>query len=70
MILVQHWLPFLILAAFIAGVFIPNMIKKDRSLGRYPEFADYKTRSGFLLPRLFVSTDVEQKKDSLEEKVS
>ena len=67
--LVQHWLPFLILAGFIAGMFIPNMIKKDRSLERYPEFADYKTRSGFLLPRLFVSTDLEQKKDSLEEKV-
>ena len=67
--LVQHWLPFLILAGFIAGMFIPNMIKKDRSLGRYPEFADYKTRSGFLLPRLFVSTALEQKKHSLEEKV-
>lgn len=67
--LVQHWLPFLILAAFIAGIFIPNMIKKDRSLGRYPEFADYKTRSGLLLPRLFVSTALEPKKDSLEEKV-
>ena len=67
--LVQHWLPFLILAGFIAGMFIPNMIKKDRSLERYPEFADYKTRSGFLLPRLFVSTAIEQKKDSLEEKV-
>jgi len=67
--LVQHWLPFLILAAFIAGVFIPNMIKKERSLGRYPEFADYKTRSGFLLPRLFVSTALEPNKDSLEEKV-
>lgn len=67
--LVQHWLPFLILAAFFAGVFIPNMIKKDRSLERYPEFADYKTRSGILLPRLFVSTALEQKKDSLEEKV-
>ncbi|MEG4058443.1 MULTISPECIES: DUF1295 domain-containing protein [unclassified Microcoleus] len=60
--LVQHWLPFLILAAFIAGMFIPNMIKKDRSLERYPEFADYKTRSGLLLPRLFVSTALEQKK--------
>lgn len=68
--LVQHWLPFLILAGFIAGMFIPNMIKKERSLERYPEFADYKTRSGFLLPRLFVSTALEQKKDSLEEKVS
>lgn len=67
--LVQHWLPFLIVAAFIAGVFIPNMIKKDRSLGRYPEFADYKTRSGILLPRLFGSAALELKKDSLEEKV-
>ncbi|MEG4091839.1 DUF1295 domain-containing protein [Microcoleus sp. Pol12B4] len=67
--LVQHWLPFLILASFIAGMFIPNMIKKDRSLGRYPEFAEYKARSGFLLPRLFVSTALEQKKDCLEEKV-
>ena len=67
--LVQHWLPFLILAAVIAGVFIPSMIKKDRSLGRYPEFAEYKARSGILLPRLFVSTALEQKKDSLEEKV-
>ncbi|HEY9725940.1 MAG TPA: DUF1295 domain-containing protein [Chroococcales cyanobacterium] len=54
--LTQHWLPFLILFGFVAGIFIPNMLKKDKSLSRYPEFADYKERSGLLLPRLFVST--------------
>jgi len=53
--LVQHWLPFLILSGFVGGVFLPNMLKKDQSLSRYPEFADYKARSGLLLPRLFVS---------------
>ncbi|HAX74341.1 MAG TPA: steroid 5-alpha reductase [Cyanobacteria bacterium UBA11372] len=50
--LAQHWLPFLILAGFIAGVFVPNMLKKDRSLSRYPEFAQYKAQSGLLLPQL------------------
>jgi hypothetical protein len=67
--LVQHWLPFLIVAAFIGSVFIPNMRKKDIFLGRYPEFADYKTRSGLLLFRLFVSATLEQKKDNLADKV-
>ena len=54
--LAQHWLPFVILAAFIAGIFIPNMLKKDKSLSRYPEFADYKANSGLLLPQLFLAT--------------
>ena len=54
--LTQHWLPFLILFGFVAGIFIPNMLKKDQSLSRYPEFAGYKERSGLLLPRLFGST--------------
>ncbi|HEY9605405.1 MAG TPA: DUF1295 domain-containing protein [Allocoleopsis sp.] len=54
--LAQHWLPFLILFGFVAGIFVPNMLKKDQSLSRYPEFADYKERSGLLLPRLLVST--------------
>ena len=37
-ILTMHWLPFVILGGFIAGIFIPNMRKKDQSLSRYPEF--------------------------------
>jgi steroid 5-alpha reductase family enzyme len=51
--LAQHWLPFVILAAFFLGVFVPNMIKKDKSLSRYPEFAEYQTNSGLLLPKFF-----------------
>ena len=52
-LLAQHWLPFLILGSFFAGIFVPNMLKKDKSLSRYPEFEAYKARSGLLLPKLF-----------------
>ena len=55
--LAQHWLPFLVLSVFAALIFVPNMIKKDKSLSRYPEFAAYKERSGLLLPKLFVSKE-------------
>lgn len=52
-LLTQHWLPYLILTAFVVGVFVPNMRKKDESLSRYPEFAAYQANSGLLLPKLF-----------------
>jgi steroid 5-alpha reductase family enzyme len=48
----RHWLPFVILAAWVFGFFVRNMLGKDRSLARYPQFADYKKRSGLLLPRI------------------
>lgn len=54
-LLAQHWVPFVILALFIAGIFLPNMRKKDQSLARYPEFAEYKARSGLLFPQLLTS---------------
>lgn len=50
-LLAQHWLPFVILALFVVGLFIPNMRKKDQSLARYPEFAEYKAHSGLLFPQ-------------------
>lgn len=53
--LAQHWLPYAILAAFVAGIFVPNMLKKDKSLSRYPEFEEYKANSGLILPQLFSS---------------
>lgn len=53
--LAMHWLPFVILGGFITGIFIPNMLKKDQSLSRYPEFEVYKTNSGLLFPKLFTS---------------
>jgi protein-S-isoprenylcysteine O-methyltransferase Ste14 len=52
-ILTQNWLSCLPLGAFVAGVFIPNMLKKDRSLSRYAEFAEYQANSGLLMPKLF-----------------
>lgn len=51
-LLAMHWLPFAILALFGALLFGPNMIKKDKSLSRYPEFEAYKARSGLIIPKL------------------
>jgi steroid 5-alpha reductase family enzyme len=49
----HHWLPFLILGGWIFGFFIRNMLKKDRSLSRHPQFEEYKKRTGLLFPKLF-----------------
>ncbi|MBE9068157.1 DUF1295 domain-containing protein [Leptolyngbya cf. ectocarpi LEGE 11479] len=55
--LVMHWLPFVILGGFAAGMFVPNMLKKDKSLSRYPEFETYKANSGLLLPKLMANNN-------------
>ncbi len=52
-LLSMSWIGFIGIAIFFVGAFIPNMIKKDKSLSRYPEFADYKKRSWLMFPRLF-----------------
>lgn len=52
-ILSMHWMGYLGIAAFFVGAFIPNMIKKDKSLSRYSEFLDYKKKSGLFFPRWF-----------------
>lgn len=44
---------FIGIGLFFLGAFIPNMLKKDKSLSRYPEFVAYKKRTGLLFPRLF-----------------
>lgn len=51
-LLVQHWVPWLVLAWVWTGVFLPNMITKERSMSRYPEWPAYHARSGFLLPKI------------------
>ncbi len=48
-----HWAPWLVLAWVWLGVFLPNMLRKEASMARYPEWAGYVARTGFLLPRLF-----------------
>jgi len=48
----MHWLPYVILGGWIFGFFLRNMLSKDKSLSRYAEFENYKSRSGILFPKL------------------
>lgn len=48
--LAQHWLPLAIIAAVVAAVWWPNMLQKDRSLARYPDFAAYQRHTKLLIP--------------------
>jgi protein-S-isoprenylcysteine O-methyltransferase Ste14 len=52
-LLAMHWLPVLILGLFVAIIWIPNMLRKDRSLARYAEFGEYRQKSKFFVPFLF-----------------
>lgn len=49
----MHWLGYLGITLFFLFVFIPNMLKKDKSISRYAEFAEYKKQSGLFLPKLW-----------------
>ena len=48
-----HWLPFVILSAWVFGFFVRNMLAKDKSLSRHAQFAEYKQKSGLLFPKFF-----------------
>jgi hypothetical protein len=52
-LLAQHWAPWLVLLWVWAGVFLPNILAKEASMARYPEWAAYRARTGLLLPRLW-----------------
>ncbi len=52
-LLAMHWLPLLVIALFIIIIWVPNMLKKDKSLARYPQFAEYKRKSKLFIPFLF-----------------
>ena len=51
-----HLVPWLGLGWVWLFVFVPNMLRKEHSMSRYPEWSAYVARSGFLWPRLIVST--------------
>ena len=51
-LLACHWITFIGFAFVIFVVWVPNMKKKDASLSRYPEFEEYKKRSGIFFPRI------------------
>ena len=52
-LLAKDYLPLIGLVAIIVFVWIPNMVKKDKSLSRYPEFSDYKKKSKAFFPFFF-----------------
>jgi len=51
-LLVWHWLPVLVLAYIWGGMFSVNMVMKEASMSRYPEWAAYKKSSWWLVPGL------------------
>lgn len=60
-LLVQHWIPWIILAYWWTMVFLVNMLMIESSISRYPEWEAYKARTGMLLPwRFFISKQTQQ----------
>ena len=51
--IVQHWIPWAILAWVWIGVFLINILRKEASMSRYPEWQEYKKKTGILIPKLF-----------------
>jgi protein-S-isoprenylcysteine O-methyltransferase Ste14 len=47
-----HWAPLCALGLIVGGVWVPNMRRKDKSLSRYPEFAQYKSNTKLIIPYL------------------
>lgn len=52
-IVAWHWIPWVILAWVWIGLFSVNIAMKERSMSRYPEWADYKKRTYYLIPGVF-----------------
>lgn len=49
-LIVGHWIPWVILAWVWLGFFLPNILMKESSLSRYPEWSEYKKKSKLLIP--------------------
>ncbi len=54
-LLVQHWIPWIVLAYWWTTIFLVNMLTIEASISRYSGWEAYKARTGMLLPwRFFV----------------
>jgi len=49
-LLAMHWFPIISLLCFIIIIWIPNMLKKDKSLSKYENFEDYKKNTNIFFP--------------------
>ena len=52
-LIAKDWVPLIGLLLFVLLIWVPNMIKKDKSLSRYPDFKDYAKKSKKFFPFLF-----------------
>jgi protein-S-isoprenylcysteine O-methyltransferase Ste14 len=51
--MVWHWIPALVLAYYWLVMFATNMVMKEASMSRYPEWAAYRSRTWWLVPGVF-----------------
>ncbi len=51
-LMVWHWFPVVLLAAIWSDLFAVNMVMKEVSMSRHPEWPAYKARTRWLLPGL------------------
>jgi protein-S-isoprenylcysteine O-methyltransferase Ste14 len=59
-LLVQHWIPWIVLAYWWTMGFLVNMLMIEESISRYPDWEAYKARTGMLLPwRFFMGKPTE-----------
>ena len=49
-LLAASWIPLVVLAGWLATIWVPNMRRKDASLSRYHEFAAYQARTKLFIP--------------------
>ena len=49
-LLVWQWIPFAVLVWIWFGLFTANMLTKEASMSRYPEWAAYKKRTKWVIP--------------------
>lgn len=52
-LLAMSWIAFIPIALFVTAYWLPGMLRKDKSLSRYPEFEAYKRNSKLFIPFLF-----------------
>lgn len=49
-LLAMHWAPLAVIVGFVTLYWYPNMRRKDRSLARYPGFAEWKRHTKLFIP--------------------
>ncbi len=54
-VLARHWLPVALFGSVVLLEWLPNIMRKDRSLSRYKSFAAWRDQSGRLFPKLRIS---------------